>query len=115
MIITDVIVQREAAYPFKHEDVYDPLIQGESCAVSRGRAVLDEEGVGNQVVSFDIPFTKELKLGQIVDVDDLALGHRWRGKIIGIAHKVQISSNTSLFLTTSLRVKKPTDYYVTVP
>lgn len=114
MLLTDVVVQRGDSHPFKHEDVYDTLIQGDSCAVSRGRAVLDEEGVGNQTVSFEIPFTKELRLGQLVDVDDLALGKRWRGKIVGISHKAQLVTGNSLFLTTSLRVKRPTDYYVAI-
>ena len=114
MILTDLIVQRENSHPFKHEDIYDPLIQGDSCAVSRGRAVLDEEGVGNQAVTFEVPFTKGLKVGQLVDVDDLVLGRHWRGKLVGISHKAQLTSGNSLFLTTSLRVKRPTDYYVAI-
>ena len=111
MILTDVIVQRTGAYPYKHEDIYDVLIQGEECALCRGRSVLDESGVGHQVVSFDIPFTKNIRLGQIIEVEDSILNTTWRGKITGISHKVQIGSSSLLALT-NLKVKKPSKYFV---
>lgn len=111
MILTDLIVQRTNAHPYKHEDVYDVLIQGDECALSRGRAVLDESGVGHQVVAFDIPYMKGIRLGQIVEVEDLILNTSWRGKIIGIGHKLQIGSG-SLLAVTNLKVKKPSKYFV---
>jgi len=111
MKVTDIIVQRTVAHPFKHEDVYDVLIQGDECALSRGKAVLDETGVGHQIVSFDIPFTKNLQLGQIIEVTDASLNITWRSKLVGISHKVQVSSTSNLIATTNLKVKKPSTYF----
>ena len=114
MILTDIIVQRANAHPYKHEDVYDVLIQGDECALSRGRAILDESGVGHQIISFDIPYEGNLLLGQIVEVTDSFLSITWRGKIFGISHKAQIGSDSSLILSTNLKVKKPSNYFVAI-
>ncbi len=112
MIVTDIIVCRPNSSPYKADDIYDVLIQGSECALSRGRAFLDEKGVGNQVVSFDIPYEKGLRLGQIIGVKDTALNIVWRAKIVGLGHKVQLGSSSSLFVTTNLKVKKPSNYFV---
>lgn len=111
MIVTDIVVQRPNAFPYKAEDIFDILIQGNECALSRGRSFLDEKGTGTQVVSFDIPYESGLRLGQIVEVKDTFLNIVWRAKIVGLGHKIQVSSSSSLILSTNLKVKKPSIYF----
>jgi hypothetical protein len=112
LIVTDIVVQRPNAFPYKAEDIFDILIQGKECALARGRSFLDEKGTGTQVVSFDIPYVPNLRLGQIVQVSDSFLALTWRAKIVSISHKIQIGSGSSLLLTTNLKVKKPSTYFV---
>lgn len=114
MAIIDVVVKRQDAVPYKHEDIVDPLIGNDECAISRGRAVLDEKGTGAQVVRYATVFRSGLKLGQIVQVQDGVLGLTYKGKVVGIQHQINDLSSAgsgNLTITTFLDIERPTTFY----
>lgn len=113
----DVIVQREAAIPYRAPDIVDPLLTTEEVAVSRGRDHLCQEGAGTQPVLYEIPFQKGLRTGQLVKIRDATLAKDLKGKIVSIEHKLtrspgEGSGDGALHVLTTLTVSIPTNFEI---
>lgn len=71
-------------------------------ALARGRAELDANATAWERVSLECRYKPELRLGDVVEVDDPVLGAAWRGKIVGIVH-----SESDSEIVTKLDVRRP--------
>lgn len=109
--MTDIIVKRANAVPYKHEDVVDILICDDSVAVSKGRAILDEEGTGGQNLEYEVAYRVGLRLGQLIKLNDSLLGEEFIAKLVGIEHKSTKDENGALILITNITVKKSTFFF----
>ena len=67
------------------DDIIDPLIGSDVCAIARGRNELDARAHQRSKVRMVILHRPNLRLGQLVRTTDLA-GVHWTGMITGIAH-----------------------------
>lgn len=109
--MTDVIVKRANSVPYKHDDVVDILISSDAAAISRGRAILDEEGTGGQNLVFEVSYRTGLRHGQLVKMTDSLLGESFISKIVGIEHAASKDEDGATVLITNLTVRKPTFFY----
>ncbi len=111
----DIIVKRKNAFPYKYENVSEPLL-GSSlvAALALGESILDEEGTGSQIVEYEVNYRAGLLCGQMVEVADSLIKKVIRGKIVAITHHCERSSDSSaLAVFTTLKIKIPTDFYTT--
>jgi acyl-CoA thioesterase FadM len=109
----DIVVKRKSAFPYKHENVSEPLI-GTSilAAISLGESILDEEGTGSQIIEYEVNYRAGLLCGQMVEIKDSLIKKVIRGKIISISHQCERGSDSgALTVFTRLKVKIPTDFY----
>jgi len=101
--VTDIAVVRgEGTSP--GDDVLDVLLSDLSAALSRGRAELDQGALAD-APNLEIKL-RDVRLGQIVEVDDSAIG-RWRGKVTGVGHRISVDDSGNLSGSTSLNLRKP--------
>ena len=105
----EIIVVRGTGQ-FQGEDIVDPLLATELAAISRGRAELDKQSTINEAVTLEVLFRPGLETGQLVEVVDALQGTVWRGKITGIAHRINNAEQTQV--TTTLNIERPTDFYL---
>ncbi len=102
----DIFVQRNAG-AHRGDDIVDPLIGSIPVAIQRGRNELDDRASGTQVVEVEAVYRTGLRLGQLGQFFDVQTGDTWFGKISGISHHWNGQE-----LTTTLQIKKPTDFYL---
>ncbi len=88
----------------KGSDIIDPLLYSLEAKLARGAAEMDANAEQQQNVDLTITYRTNLRLGQLVEVQDAVQGETWRGKITGIAHRVQ--DNTVTTDLSVLRVQK---------
>lgn len=86
------------------EDIMEPLLATVEAGLSRGQAELDEGTLSDEQDLETI--LKDLRLGNLVQVDDTALG-LWRGKLVGLTHTIQIDAEGNLSGSSSFRIRKP--------
>ncbi len=99
----DIFVQRDNGDK-RGDDIVDPLIGSVPVAIQRGRNELDERASGMQQVEAETVYRDGVRLGQVARFFDTAA---WYGKVVGVTHRYNGEA-----LTTSLQVKRPTDFYV---
>jgi len=85
-------------------DISDILLTEVASALERGRVELDEGALADEPV-LECKL-QEIKLGQLVEVDDSALG-TWRGKVTGVSHRVEVDDNGNLSASTTVNLRKP--------
>lgn len=101
--MTDIVVMRgEGSSP--GDDIQDILISDLSVALSRGQAELDEGALAEAPVLECV--LRDVRLGQLVQVDDSALGF-WKGKVTGVSHQVDVDSDGNLSYQTQITLRKP--------
>lgn len=101
--MTDLIVQRGSGDK-PGDDISDPLLTTIAAALSRGRAELDEGTLADQA---QIERTwHDHRLGDTVSLRDPIAG-RWRGKVTGVQHTIEIDSEGNVSGRTDLTVRVP--------
>ena len=80
----DIVVQR-AAGDRPGSDIVDPLLGSVPAALSRGRAEIDAAHPVRKL-RLTTTFQGDLRLGQLIDVQDSLRGQISRGKLVGIEH-----------------------------
>lgn len=109
----DIVVKRKNAFPYKHENVTEPLLGASlEAALSLGESILDEKGTGSQIVDYEIDYRPNLLCGQMVEIKDSLLNKTVRGKITSISHTIERSSDTEpATIFTKIKVAIPTEFY----
>ncbi|GAB0056756.1 hypothetical protein SIID45300_01068 [Candidatus Magnetaquicoccaceae bacterium FCR-1] len=79
------------------DDILEPLASHVDARRERGRAVIDA-GEALQDVTVDTLFNADLLPGQLIEVQDTALGIPWRAKIKSVRHTIDDSPITTLDL-----------------
>lgn len=97
-----VVVRGEGTSP--GDDLQDGLLSDLEAALSRGRAELDQGALADAPV-LEVQL-RDVRLGEIVEIDDLALG-RWRGKVTGVSHQVSVDDSGNLAASTTINLRKP--------
>ena len=83
------------------DDIVDPLIGSDVCAISRGRNELDARAHPRSRVRLVVLHRPGLRLGQLVRATGLS-GVHWTGMITGISH--ELAGGKAL---TTLTIDKP--------
>jgi hypothetical protein len=86
------------------DDLVEPLLSTVEAALSRGRCELDEGSLADEQRLETV--LMDLRLGQIIQIDDTALGE-WRGKLTALSHSVQIDDSGNLSGSSSFTFRKP--------
>lgn len=86
------------------DDLVEPLLSTVEAALSRGRCELDEGALADEQRLETV--LMDLRLGQIIQIDDTALGE-WRGKLTALSHSVQIDDSGNLSGSSSFTFRKP--------
>lgn len=87
------------------DDIVEPLL-GDSvvAALARGRAEMDDSARPRSSVTLTTPFLPHARSGLLVEVPDPLSGTTWRGRIVGVQHKIDPPTRI-----TELRVERPRD------
>lgn len=81
-------------------NVTDALLSTLTAKLERGRVEMDQHALPSRVVSLDIVYRPNLRLGQIVEVHDDLQGGMYRGKITSISHvSGPVATTTTIELT----------------
>lgn len=72
----------------KGQDIVEALLSSTSAKVERGRVELDAHNLPIQNVTMDIVYRPNTRLGQVCEIHDSTQGKSWRGKIVGITHRI---------------------------
>lgn len=99
----DIFVQRDNGDK-RGDDIVDPLIGSVPVAIQRGRNELDDRAGGMQQVEAETVYRDGVRLGQVAQFYDTV---PWYGKVTGITHRYN-----GVELTSTLQVKRPTNFYV---
>lgn len=99
--MSSVVVFRGAG-DRKGQDIVEPLLSSVTAKLERGRVEMDEHAKPAQSVSMDIVYRPGVRLGQLFEVHDAAQGKSWRGKVVGITHKLTRTSHV-----TELSISRP--------
>lgn len=68
-------------------EVIDPLITSIDCAISRGKAELDETAHGAITTDLDLVEPRfDIEIGDVVEVSDAMQGESWRGLVVSVVH-----------------------------
>jgi len=88
----------------KGQDIVEALLTSVAAKLERGRVELDKYAKPAQSVTMDIVYRAGIRLGQLVEVNDSTQGKSWRGKVVGIVHKIKKESHV-----TELTITRPTE------
>lgn len=69
------------------DDIIDPLIGSEGCAILRGRNEMDARAHPRSTVKMTILHIPGLRLGHLICATDMS-GRSWTGMITGIEHSL---------------------------
>lgn len=83
------------------DDIVDPLIGSEACAIARGRNELDARAHSRSHVTLVVIHRPGLRLGHLIHATDIT-GVHWTGMITGISHG--LSSGKAM---TTLTIDRP--------
>jgi hypothetical protein len=87
------VIRGAGAHP--GEDIVDPLVTTVPCALSRGRAELDARASGATLVTITTAYVAGRRLGQLIEAHDVESGVVYRGKIVGLAHRLESPARTT--------------------
>lgn len=77
-------------------DIVEPLLSTNEVALARGRMELDTYSPGQQPVTLTVVYRPNLRIGQLIEVHDALQGRSYRGKIVGISHRISRSEATTM-------------------
>ncbi len=87
-----ITVRRSADLENQAPVITDKLLTTREAAVERGRQELDEQGGNRSVYQLNLPLTKLVLPGALVEVQDSSLGESWRGKCVSVSLTVKRGS-----------------------
>ena len=80
-----ITVKRKASVESQAPVITEKLLTTREAAVERGRQELDEQGQNRSVYRLNMPLTKLVLPGSLVEVQDSSFGESWRGKCVSIS------------------------------
>lgn len=93
----DIIVMREPG-DLQGEDIVNPLITSELCAVARGTTEINRNTLSS-LVDMHTVYRTGVMPGQTAETYDAIYGETWRGKVVGVSHTyTKFSKTTKLSL-----------------
>ena len=98
-IVTVVI---HGAGTSKSDDIVEAILTDNIAQRERGITELGKRGTTAQIVNMQIKYRTGVALQQMIEVVDELQGQAWRGKIVGVEHRVKNAS-----LTSFIEVEKP--------
>ena len=87
-----ITVKRQANIENQAPVITEKLLTTREAAVERGKQELDELGGNRSVYRLNMPLTKLVLPGQIVEVQDSSQGESWRGKCVSVSLTVKRGS-----------------------
>ena len=84
-----ITVRRSADLDSQAPVITEKLLTTREAAVERGRNELDEQGQNRAVYRLNMPLTKLVLPGQLVEVQDSSQGESWRGKCVSVSLTVK--------------------------
>lgn len=80
------------------EPIIDELLTHDAAKIERGRVEIDR-ATQSDAVTLAVRLDTDYQCGQIVQVEDNALGGQWRGVITGVEHSGDSSPDAETRLT----------------
>ena len=87
-----IAVKRQASVENQAPVITDKLLTTREAAVERGKQELDEQGGNRSVYRLNMPLTKLVLPGSLVEVQDSSLGESWCGKSVSVSLTVKRGS-----------------------
>ena len=87
-----VTVRRSAETVNQAPVITEKLLTTRESAVERGRQELDEQGGNRSVYRLNMPLTKRVLPGSLVEIQDREQGENWRGKCVSVSLTVKRGS-----------------------
>ena len=87
-----ITVKRAADIENQAPIITEKLLTTREAAVERGRNELDEQGGHRSVYRLNMPLTKLVLPGSLVEVQDSSQGVNWRGKCVSVSLTVKRGS-----------------------
>ena len=87
-----ITVRREALLQNQAPVITEKLLTTREAAVERGRNELDEHGQNRAVYRLNMPLTKLVLSGQLVEVQDSSQARNWIGKCTSVSLTVKRGS-----------------------
>ena len=102
--MTDIIVQRGGG-THRGDDIIDPLLCTEAAAIERGRVEIDA-ATQSSIERIEHEYTAGAMPGDLIVFADAWRGKPWRGKVTGVRHRIELTSDAPVLMT-ELTVEKP--------
>lgn len=99
--VVSVVIHNAGLTPGK--DIIEFILSSNLAQRSRGLAELGKRGSDIQVADMTIKYRTGLRIKQMVEVQDSLQGVSWKGKIVGISHRVDNGQ-----ISTRLDIERPT-------
>ena len=87
-----ITVKRAAITENQAPVITEKLLTTREAAIERGRQELDEQGGHRSVYRLNMPLTKLVLPGQLVEAQDSSQGESWRGKCVSVSLTVKRGS-----------------------
>ena len=87
-----ITVKRAVLIENKAPVISEKLLTTREAALERGRQELDEQGGHRSVYRLNMPLTKLVLPGSLVEVQDSSQGESWRGKCVSLSLTVKRGS-----------------------
>ena len=87
-----ITVKRQATIENQAPIITDKLLTTRESAVERGRNELDEQGGHRSVYRLNMPLTKLVFPGSLVEIQDAQQGQSWCGKCVSVSLTVKQGS-----------------------
>ncbi len=87
-----ITVRRATSVENQAPVITEKLLTTREAAVERGKQELDEQGGNRSVYRLNMPLTKLVLPGSLVEVQDSEQGESWRGKCVSVSLTVKRGS-----------------------
>ena len=87
-----IAVRRSAETVNQAPVITEKLLTTREAAVERGRQELDEQGANRSVYRLNMPLTKLVLPGQLIEVQDSEQAENWIGKCVSVSLTVKRGS-----------------------